>query len=85
MRRYADEDKSLEDILGMILSLFGAESKADRILADQMKSWVSDCYAHFKMPPKIITTKGGVIKYAFHCLKSVHLYILLVCMSSLCR
>jgi hypothetical protein len=45
------------------------------LTAQQMKTWASIVYEHFKLPPSI-EQKGGEIRYAFVCKK---------CGLSLCR
>lgn len=62
----------------LLSSSSSAQPYPDCILEEQMKSWTSPFYAHFKLPPKIVSVKPGVTQYEFYCLMSVYLILLLV-------
>ncbi|KAF8973359.1 hypothetical protein BDZ97DRAFT_1752337 [Flammula alnicola] len=40
----------------------------EKVLELQMKSWKSDVYKHFKMPPAIVEDNKGNVQYSYTCL-----------------
>ncbi len=63
---------SNEDILGASRPLLVLPVLPDIISpALQQKSWSAGCYEHFRMPPNIVVSADGKVKYQFVCKKCV--------------
>ena len=73
-KRFSTATTSDSDVLGEVFwHCIYAYAKYYIYLEHQMKSWKSEVYAHFQMPPSIVHAVDGTVQYKYSCKRSVNL------------